>query len=82
MIEKGQKHTRVAELRPNDGGAIGDGFLVPTGSLIDIKPTQIIPTGQRGVVTLPQEMRRELGIEEGTPLEVILEEMVGCPFVP
>jgi antitoxin MazE len=42
--------------------------------LFDIKPTYVVPTGQRGTITLPGEVRRSLGIEEGTPLEIIQED--------
>jgi antitoxin MazE len=75
VIQRGPDQTRVARRRP-DGSAEGDGFLVPSVDVQDIRPTRIVPTGQRGTITLPDEFRRSLGIEEGTPLEIIEQEEV------
>jgi antitoxin MazE len=73
VIQKDRNQTRVARRRL-DGSAIGAGELVPTADVFDLKPTHVVPTGQRGTITLPGELRRNLGIEEGTPLELIQEE--------
>ena len=72
VIQRDREHSRVVSRR-EDGTAPGAGELVRTADLFDIKPTQVVPTGQRGTLTLPQEMRRDLGIEEGTPLEIVQE---------
>jgi antitoxin MazE len=73
VIQKDRDQSRVARRR-QDGTAIGTGELVSTADLFDIKPTHIVPTAQRGTITLPGEFRRDLGIEEGTPLEITREE--------
>jgi antitoxin MazE len=73
VIDKGREHTRVVRRRA-DGTTDGRGELILTSDLIDLKPTLVVPTGQRGTVTLPGEFRRNLGIEDGTPLEIIQED--------
>lgn len=73
VIQCDREHTRVVSRR-EDGTAAGAGELVRTADVFDLKPTHVVPTGQRGTLTLPQEMRRDLGIEEGTPLEITLED--------
>jgi antitoxin MazE len=73
VIQLDHEHSRVARRRP-DGTAEGDGWLVPSAEVVDVKPTHIVLTGQRGVVTLPQEVRRDLGLDEGRPLELVVEE--------
>jgi len=72
VIRKDSEQARVARRR-SDGTAEGDGELVQSADLRDIKPPQIVLTAQRGTITLPGEMRRDLGIEEGTPLQIIQE---------
>jgi AbrB family looped-hinge helix DNA binding protein len=73
VIQMDREHARVVRRLP-DGSAPGPGELIRTADVFDIKPTHIVPTGQRGTITLPGELRRNLGIEEGTPLELIQEE--------
>lgn len=73
VLQKDRDHSRVARRCP-DGTAIGTGELVKTEDLFDIKPTHIVQMAQRGTITLPGEFRRDLGIEEGTPLEITREE--------
>ena len=73
VIEEKRNQTRVV-FRLQDGSAPGEGILVPTSDVLDLKPTEVVPTGQRGTITLPSEFRRDLGIEEGTPLEIIRED--------
>ena len=73
VIQKDRDHSRVVR-RCSDGSAPGVGELVRTADLFDLRPTHIVPTGQRGTITLPGEFRRDLGIEEGTPLEIIQED--------
>jgi antitoxin MazE len=72
VIQIDRDQSRVAPRRP-DGTAIGPGMLVRTADLFDLKRTQIVPTAQRGTITLPGDFRRDLGIEQGTPLEITLE---------
>ncbi len=73
VIRQDREHARVVRRRA-DGTAAGTGELVRIGDLFDAKPTQIVPVGLRGTVTLPGEMRRNLGFEDGTPVEVIQED--------
>ena len=73
VIQADREHTRVVQRLP-DGRAPGAGELVQTADVYDIKPTRVVPTGQRRTVTLPGEFCRGLGIEEGTPLDVIHED--------
>jgi antitoxin MazE len=73
VIQLDRDHARVVRRLP-DGSAPGPGELVRTADVFDIKPTHVVPTGQRGTITLPGEFRRNLGIEEGTPLEIIQED--------
>lgn len=69
VIQRDREQTRVVPIEP-DGTAAGDGVLVPTTDVYDVRPTHIVPTGQRGTITLPSELRRNLGIEEGTLIEI------------
>lgn len=73
VIQKDREQTRVAQRLP-DGSAPGPGFLVPTSEVYDVKPTHVVPVGKRGTITLPEPIRQELGIEEGTPLEIMLQD--------
>jgi len=73
VIHKDREHTRVVRRGP-DGTAPGPGELVPTADLIDLRPTEVVMLGQRGTLTLPGYFRRDLGLEEGTPVEIILKE--------
>lgn len=73
VIQRDRDRTRVVPIDP-DGSAAGDGVLVPTSDVYDVRPTHVVPTGQRGTITLPGEFRRNLGIEEGTPIEITQED--------
>jgi antitoxin component of MazEF toxin-antitoxin module len=73
VIQIDAQHSRVVRRRA-DGSAEGDGELVRTADLIDLKSTHIVPMGQRGTLTPPGEVRRALGIEEGMMVEIIQEE--------
>jgi antitoxin MazE len=73
VIQKGREHTRVVRRRP-DGTAPGPGELISTEDLVDLRPTEVVVLGQRGTLTLPGDFRRDLGLVEGTPLEILLEE--------
>jgi antitoxin MazE len=73
VILQKRDHSRVVKRLP-DGSAPGEGIKVQTSDVFDLKPTRVIETGQRGTITLPGEFRRDLGIEEGTLLEIIQEE--------
>ena len=73
VVEINRDHTRVVRRRP-DGTAPGPGQLVPTTDLMDLRPTQVVVLGQRGTLTLPGDFRRDLGLEEGAALEIVMEE--------
>jgi antitoxin MazE len=73
VVQKDRDYTRVVR-RSSDGTAAGPGELVPTADVFDLKLTHVVPLGQRGTITLPGDFRHDLGLEEGTPLEIIQED--------
>ena len=73
VIQKDGDQARVVRRRP-DGTAPGPGELIPAADLVDLRPTEVVVLGQRGTLTLPGDFRRDLGLEEGTPMEIIPEE--------
>jgi AbrB family looped-hinge helix DNA binding protein len=88
MVRGREKHGRYAIIRQDrdqtrvvgrlaDGTAPGPGELVPTADVFDVKATHVVPIGQRGTITLPGDIRRRLGLDEGNPVEIV-EEADGC----
>ena len=74
VIVQGREQTRIARIRADGTADSSTEELVPTKELIEIKPTHIVPIGQRGTLTLPAELRRNLSIEENTSLQIIEED--------
>ena len=74
VIVQSRDHTRVARIRADGTADVHTEELVLTSDVIEIKPTHVVPTAQRGTVTLPAEVRRNLEIEEETPLQIIEED--------
>jgi antitoxin MazE len=64
----------VARLRADGTADARTEELVPTSHVIEIKTTYVVPTGQRGTVTLPADLRKSLAIEEDTPLLITEED--------
>jgi len=79
VIVQGREQTRVARRRPDGSADASTEELVPTSEVIEVRPTHITTTGQRGTITLPSELRRNLGIEDGTPLQIIQDN--GCRLI-
>ena len=74
VIERNRDHTRVVMQASETARHRARGYSFQLSDVLDLKPTEVVPTGQRGTITLPSEFRRDLGIEEGTPLEIIRED--------
>jgi antitoxin MazE len=74
VIVQSRDQARIARLRPDGSADSASEELVPSSELMEVRPTRVVPTGQRGTLTIPGEFRRELGIEEGTLLQIIQEE--------
>jgi bifunctional DNA-binding transcriptional regulator/antitoxin component of YhaV-PrlF toxin-antitoxin module len=72
VVQLDHEHSRVVRRLP-DGTAPGDGVLVPTVDVLDVRTTIIVSLGQRGTLTLPDVFRRDLGLEDGRPLEIMQE---------
>jgi antitoxin MazE len=72
VVQMDMKQSRVVRRLP-DGRAPGPGIVVATEDLIDLKETRVVPTGQRRTITIPGELCRDLGIEEGVPIELTKE---------
>jgi antitoxin component of MazEF toxin-antitoxin module len=67
------ERARIARIRADGSAEAAAEELISTRDVCEMRPTHVVPTGQRGTITLPGEFRRHLGIEEGTPLQIILE---------
>ena len=74
LVVRHPEHSRVARIRADGTADASTEELVPTSELVEIKSTHIVPIGQRGTFTLPAELRRNLSIEENTPLQIIEED--------
>ncbi len=65
VIVQAREHSRVARIREDGSVDPASEELVDSSDLIDVRPTRVVPVGQRGTVTIPNEFRQELGIQEG-----------------
>ena len=63
VIQVGCEQTRVVRRLPDGTAEPGDGVLVPTADVSDVRATYLVPPGQRRTITLPLELCRNLGVE-------------------